>query len=135
MKYDAIVRMLEADTGASNDIIVPVDADYVDSTSESIKSHVAESEELHSAFGYTPSCDEFEVVNLDELLQDMRDAQASIEPDYSEDCDYNCLKKKIAGVLRRYFDYDDNGDPNPEFDDTYTAQAAIDDIHAIVGDI
>lgn len=135
MKYDAVVHMLEVDVDASNDIIVPVDADYVDSTSESIKSYVAESEELHSAFGYTPSCDEFEVVNMDELLDDTRDAQAPVEPDCSEDCDYNCLKKKIAGVLRRYFEVDDNGDPNPEFDDTYTAQAAIDDIHEIVGDI
>lgn len=56
-------------------------------------------------------------------------------PDYSEECDYNYLKKRITEVLRRYFDTDDNGDPNPEFDDCFTAEEAIDEIHDIIGEI
>lgn len=56
-------------------------------------------------------------------------------PDYSEECDYNYLKKRIAKVLRRYFDTDDNGDPNPEFDDCFTAEEAIDEIHDIIDGI
>ena len=56
-------------------------------------------------------------------------------PDYSEECDYNYLKKRIAEVLRRYFDTNDNGDPNPEFDDCFTAEEAIDEIHDIIGEI
>lgn len=55
--------------------------------------------------------------------------------DYSEACDYESLKRQIKKVLRRYFECDDNGNPNKEFDDTYTAQEAIDEIHRIVGDI
>ena len=55
--------------------------------------------------------------------------------DYSETCDYEYLKKSIIGVLKKYFERDDNGDINPEFDDCYSAQNAIDDIHDIVGDI
>lgn len=55
--------------------------------------------------------------------------------DYTEELDYNALKNKIKGVLRRYFETDDCGNDNKEFDDSYTAQQAIDDIHDIVGDI
>lgn len=55
--------------------------------------------------------------------------------DYSEECDYNHLKKRITDVLRKYFEHNDNGDPNPEFDDCFTAQDAIDEIHDIVGEI
>jgi hypothetical protein len=55
--------------------------------------------------------------------------------DYTEELDYNALKNKIKDVLRRYFETDDDGEPNKEFDDGYTAQQAIDDIHDIVGDI
>ena len=46
----------------------------------------------------------------------------------------NC-KAKIRKVLRRYFECNDNGDPNKEHDPDYTAQDAIDDIHDIVGEI
>ncbi len=55
--------------------------------------------------------------------------------DYTKELDYNALKNKIKGVLRRYFETDDSGNANKEFDDNYTAQNAIDDIHDIVGDI
>lgn len=54
---------------------------------------------------------------------------------YSDECDYNALKNKIKAVLRRYFEVNDNGDPNPEFDDSFEPQAVIDEIHEIVGDI
>lgn len=57
------------------------------------------------------------------------------EHDYTEEVDYNALKNRIKAVLRRYFEVDDDGEPNKEFDDDYTAQQAIDDIHDIVGDI
>ena len=55
--------------------------------------------------------------------------------DYTEELDYNALKNKIKGVLRRYFETDDSGNDNKEFDDSYTAQDAIDDIHDIIGEI
>ena len=47
----------------------------------------------------------------------------------------NDLAEKIRNVLRRYFEANDNGDPNPEFDERFEAQAAIDAIHEIVGKI
>ena len=55
--------------------------------------------------------------------------------DYAEECDYNALKNKIKAVLRRYLPTDDNGDPNPEFDDSFTSEQAIDEIYDIVGGV
>lgn len=55
--------------------------------------------------------------------------------DHSGACDYESLKSRIKKVLRRYFECDDNGDRNKEYDGTYGAQEAIDDIHEIVGGI
>lgn len=43
--------------------------------------------------------------------------------------------EQIKEVLRRYFECDDSGNPNPDFDDCMSAQDAIDEIHSIVGDI
>jgi len=54
--------------------------------------------------------------------------------DYAEECDYNNLKSRIQKVFRRYFECNDNGDYNKEFDDCYTAQEALDDIHDIIGE-
>ena len=59
-------------------------------------------------------------------------------PDYidnTEELDYNVLKNKIKAVLRRYLPTDDNGDPNSEFDDSFTSEQAIDEIYNIVGGI
>lgn len=42
---------------------------------------------------------------------------------------------KIKAVLRRYFERDDGGRPNPDYDETFEAQSAIDEIHGIVGNI
>ena len=44
------------------------------------------------------------------------------------------FKEKIRGVLRRYFECNDSGTHNKEYDPDYTAQAAIDDIHEIIGE-
>lgn len=41
---------------------------------------------------------------------------------------------RIHDVFRRYFSCDDNGEPNPQYDDYLDAQTAIDEIHDIVGD-
>ena len=49
--------------------------------------------------------------------------------------DANVLKNNIKAVLRRYFETNDNGDPTPSFDENFTAQDAIDEIHNIIGDI
>ena len=57
---------------------------------------------------------------------------------YTEELDNNTLKnkiKRIKAVLRRYFPTDDNGNPNPEFDDNFTSEQAIDEIYNIVGGI
>ena len=43
--------------------------------------------------------------------------------------------EQIKNILRRYFEVDDNGNPNAKFDDTFTAAEAIDEIHTIVGEI
>lgn len=43
------------------------------------------------------------------------------------------LREKIAAVFRRYCECDDIGNRNPQFDDTYTAQEAMDEIHLIIG--
>ena len=57
---------------------------------------------------------------------------------YTEELDNNTPKnkiKRIKAVLRRYSPTDDNGDPNPEFDDSFTSEQAIDEIYDIVGGI
>ena len=41
---------------------------------------------------------------------------------------------EIRRLLRRYFECNDNGDPNPEHDPNYTAQNFVDDIHDLIGD-
>ena len=55
--------------------------------------------------------------------------------DYSEECDYNALKNKIKAVLRRYFECDDDGDANKEYDPNFSAQDALDEIKEAVGGI
>ena len=55
--------------------------------------------------------------------------------DYSEECDCNYFKKQIVDVLRKYFQYNDHGEPNDEYDPNFTPQDALDEIHEIIGDI
>ena len=55
--------------------------------------------------------------------------------DCSKECDYNYLKKQIANVLRKYFQYNDRGEPNDEYDPNFTPQDALDEIHEIIGSI
>jgi len=57
------------------------------------------------------------------------------EIDYADECDYNALKKKIRTVLRRYFECDDGGNPNEEYDPDFSAQDALDEIKEAVGGI
>lgn len=45
------------------------------------------------------------------------------------------IKEQIKEVLRKYFEEDDHGNKNEDYDDTFSAQDAIDEIHDIVGDI
>ena len=45
------------------------------------------------------------------------------------------MNERIKNVLRKYFQYDDKGNPNEEYDPDYTPQDALDEIHEIVGDI
>ena len=45
------------------------------------------------------------------------------------------LKEQIKEVLRKYFEEDDHGHENEDYDDTFSAQDAIDEIHDIIGDI
>ena len=47
----------------------------------------------------------------------------------------NDIKSKIVTVLRRYFEWNDTGDPNSEYDANFSAQDAIEEIHDIVGEI
>ena len=55
--------------------------------------------------------------------------------DCSEECDCNSLKKQIADVLRKYFQYNDCGEPNDAYDPDFAPQDALDEIHEIIGDI
>ena len=55
--------------------------------------------------------------------------------DCSEECDYIYLKKQIANVLRKYFQYNDRGEPNDEYDPNFTPQDALDEIHEMIGNI
>lgn len=55
--------------------------------------------------------------------------------DYSEVTDDKAVREKIKAVLRRYFEINDEGLDNPEYDEDFTSQDAIDAIHEIVGDI
>lgn len=55
--------------------------------------------------------------------------------DYSEVADDKALREKIKAVLRRYFDCNDDGTCNPEYDEDFTASDAMNAIHEIVGDI
>ena len=45
------------------------------------------------------------------------------------------VEDKIRAILRRYFECNDNGDTNPEFDEYFSAEEAIDEIHNIIGEI
>ena len=75
---------------------------------------------------------------LNEFFEEVQQRKETTMPDtvdYSEECDYESLKKRIKDVLRKYFECDDSGNPSKEFDDRFTAQDAIDEIHEIVGDI
>ena len=65
----------------------------------------------------------------------MEDDILDSDKDYSEECDCNYLKKRIANVLRKYFQYDDCGEPNDEYDPDFAPQDALDEIHEIIGDI
>lgn len=47
----------------------------------------------------------------------------------------NETKELIKNVLRKYFQYDDEGNPNEEYDPNYAPQDALDEIHDIVGNI
>lgn len=42
---------------------------------------------------------------------------------------------EVKRILRCYFEYDDNGEPNPEYDPSMSAQDALDQIHDLVGKI
>jgi len=62
-------------------------------------------------------------------------AEDILEGDYSENCDYVSLKNHIKGLLRKYFEFDDSGNKNKEYDPNFSAQDFVDDIHDYIGDI
>lgn len=41
----------------------------------------------------------------------------------------------VKETLRRYYRFDDKGRPNKGYDEAFSAQDAVDEIHDIVGDI
>jgi len=63
---------------------------------------------------------------------DFEDDDNTLDDEYPS---VNDFAERIRNVLRRYFEANDNGDPNPEFDPDFEPQAAIDAIHQIVGNI
>ena len=54
---------------------------------------------------------------------------------YTDELDYNALKNTIKQVLLKYFEYDDDGKPNPAYDPSFSAAEAIDEIHDLIGKI
>ena len=55
--------------------------------------------------------------------------------DYSEECDYNALKNSIKHLLRKYAEFNDYGERNPEYDPFYTAYDLAYDVHELIGGI
>lgn len=49
--------------------------------------------------------------------------------------DFRKKVERVVKVLRKYFNCDDDGNLNREFDGLFTAQDALDEIHSIVGKI
>ena len=45
------------------------------------------------------------------------------------------IENEIVRVIRKYFEYDDRGNPNDEYDPDFSATDAIDAIHDIIGKI
>lgn len=42
--------------------------------------------------------------------------------------------ERIKACMRRYFDCNDAGVDNPEYDEDYEAQSFVDDVHDIIGE-
>lgn len=55
------------------------------------------------------------------------------ETDYTEELDYNALKNRVKAILRRYFECDDDGNKNAQYDPNFSASDAIDEIKEAVG--
>lgn len=70
MKIDAHVTVISE--GCNVDIIVPIDADYVNADVDEIVDYIINSDKIYEALGRTPSVDEVEVKNMDEILEDIK---------------------------------------------------------------
>lgn len=82
--------------------------------------------------------DEDEDVNtaIEAYFQKNYGSVPSFDWEYVEESsDPNDVLEEIRGVLRKYFEEDDKGHDNSDYDPYFSAQDAIDEIHDIVGDI
>ena len=122
MKIDAKVKFNDkvAKQIGRDYFTVPIDFDYVEADFDSIYDYV--SYELGEKFGGKFFSDEYEIVNYKDLLKVVQDNE-------------NALSAKLRQLLRRYFECNDNGNPNSEHDPDYTAQDFVDDVHDLVGNI
>ena len=78
---------------------------------------------------------ELEIRERLETEKDIDDVESFDWEPVVEGAEELTMINKIKGVLRRYFECNDNGDLNPEFDEYLTPTDAIDEIHRIVGNI
>lgn len=127
MKLDIKIRWnVNIDGHGEGEVqVIAVDCDYIEDKGDllqAIEDEIGEyDEDVH-----------FEIINEEQFWNDM-DCPASEITNPQVLVKEDPRIEKIRNVLRRYFEFDDNGDKTEEFDEDYCSQAAIDDIHSIIG--
>lgn len=79
-----------------------------------------------------------EVGSLEEVADVLSDEFGWCVKDFEVDhIEYTHVEivERVRNVLRRYFERDDSGNENKDYDDGMSAQDAVDEIHQIVGEI
>lgn len=92
-----------------------------------------------------PECVDLDNIDLEDPNNSIREAlESELAIDDVESFDWDTIEpgdeeadkiERVKAVLRRYFDTTDDGEVSPDFDEDFSAQDAIDEIHDIVGDI
>lgn len=119
------VKSLRGPFSEGECLFVGVDCDYIDDRDDLMQ---AIEDDIGDSY---VEGEDYELVNEEQFWKDM-DCSAS-EITNPEALDGRL--EKIREVLRRYFEFNDSAERNEQYDENYSAQAAIDDIHEIVGSI
>lgn len=103
-------------------LFVNADCDYISDHDDLIRTIVDD-------IGNYIEGEDFEIVNEEKFWNDMDSMNNMVHSIDNDKCE------KIREILRRYFECNDRDERNPQYDENYSAQNAIDDIHEIVGNI